>query len=114
MITIKEITTTPAGYRPTLEERETIIHFDEAGNNAEVFTFNLALIRKLDALAEERPDEVTITRAEAINGIQCREYRLPKKWIKVNASRILSEDEKARLSERGRRLAENRLFSDRD
>lgn len=102
MIPVKEIKTTIPGYRPILEERETIITFNETQEPAEVFTHNPAMIRKLDALTDQRPEEVTCCRAETINGVELREYRVPKKWVKVNASRILSEDQKQAIRERFR------------
>lgn len=96
---IKEIKTSVPGYRLSLEERETIITFNELDTMAEIFTYNPALIRKLDKLIEERPDDVILIRAESINGIQLRECHVPKKWVKVNASRIVSEEERAKRAE---------------
>lgn len=107
MVAVKNVTTSIPGYRPVLEERETIITFDETKAPAVVYTFNPALIRKLDALAEERADEVSVIRAESINGVELREYQVPKKWIKVNASRVLSEEERAAYVERGKIAALN-------
>lgn len=96
---IKEIKTSVPGYRLSLEERETVITFNELDSAATIFTYNPALIRKLDKLTEERSDEVSMFRAESINGIQLRECHVPKKWVKVNASRIVSEEERAKRAE---------------
>ena len=104
MIPIKEIKTTPAGYRPTLEERETIITFNETQEPAEVLTYNAALIRKLDALTEQKPEEVICCRAESINGVQLREYRIPRKWLRVNPTKQLSEEQRQQLAERMHRI----------
>lgn len=96
MIEVKAVETSIPGSTPTREERETIIIYNEVPNEpATVFTYNPALIRKLDALTEERAEEVQCTRAESINGVQLREYTLPKKWVKINPSRILTEEERA-------------------
>ena len=100
MIHVTEVSTTVPGYRPVLEERETIITFDESNAPAAIFTYNPAFIRKLDKLFEERPDDVSFIRAESINGVELREYHVPKKWIKVNASRILTEEQKQQYRER--------------
>lgn len=40
-----------------LEERETIITFNEKEPTASVYTMNGALIRKLDSLTQSRPDD---------------------------------------------------------
>lgn len=101
MIEVKQITTPLTGSTPTREERETVIVFNELPEEpATVFTYNPALIRKLDALTEERAEEVQCTRAESINGVQLREYTLPKKWVKINPSRILTEEERAAWAKR--------------
>lgn len=97
---IRQIKTSVPGYKPSREERETIIRFSEADLEASVFTFNPALIRKLDALVEQRPDEVNCMEANSINGVESREYLVPKGWVKVNPSRILSKEERAIKSER--------------
>lgn len=100
MVAVKQITTSIPGYRPVLEERETIITFDETQAPAAVYTFNPALIRKLDDLTDARSEEIKCIRAESINGVECREYELPKKWLKVNASRILDEEQRKAWAER--------------
>ena len=64
-----------------LEERETIITFNEKEPTASVYTMNGALIRKL---ADDARRIKTYP-----DGAQ--EYEVPKKWVKVNASRILSD-----------------------
>lgn len=70
------------------EERETIITYNEAEPVASVYTMNGALIRKLEGLVESRPGEVRRVKTYP-DGAQ--EYEVPKKWVRVNASRILSD-----------------------
>lgn len=89
----------------TLYEQETIILFNEAEKTASVYTHNRALIRKLEKLAEDRPDDCRLKRKDPEN--RAAEYIVPKKWIKINAPRQLSEEEKARL----RKASENTRFS---
>lgn len=110
-IPAKAIATSIPGYKPNNYERETIITFDETPENAVVLTYNPAFIRKLDALTETRPGEVSCCRAESINGVQLREYRIPKRWIKVNPSRILTEEERERYAERGRINRQNQILA---
>lgn len=89
----------------TLYEQETIILFNEAEKTTSVYTHNRALIRKLEKLAEDRPDDCRLKRKDPEN--RAAEYIVPKKWIKINAPRQLSEEEKARL----RKASESTRFS---
>ena len=89
----------------TLYEQETIILFNEAEKTASVYTHNRALIRKLEKLAEDRSDDCRLKRRDPEN--RAAEYIVPKKWIKINAPRQLSEEEKARL----RKASESTRFS---
>ena len=82
-------------------EQETIINFNEAESTATVYTHNGALVRKLEGLADQRPDEVKRDRVFPDGG---REYTIPKRWVKVNASRILSEEQKADIAARFKRV----------
>lgn len=82
-----------------LEERETIITFNEKEPTASVYTMNGALIRKLDSLTQSRPDDARRVKTSP-DGAQ--EYEVPKKWVKVNAGLILTPEERERRSERGR------------
>lgn len=82
-------------------EQETIINFNEAESTATVYTHNGALVRKLEGLADQRPGEVKRGRVFPDGG---REYTIPKRWVKVNASRILSEEQKADIAARFKRV----------
>lgn len=79
MIEVKGIQTSIPNYKLTNEKRETVITFNETGEPANVFTYNPAFIKKLDLLSESRPEDVACIRAESINGVQLREYEIPKK-----------------------------------
>ncbi len=78
-------------------EKETIILFNEAEPTAEIETYNSRLIRKLDRLAKERPDEVIVKEGGNSNYVRCV---VPKKWVAVSAPRIMSDEEKAICAER--------------
>lgn len=69
-------------------EQETIIGFNEAEAAASVYTHNGALKRKLEKLAKERPADVQLSRRYPEGAV---EYTIPKRWVRVNATRILSE-----------------------
>ena len=80
-------------------EVATIIDFNEAEAEANVYTHNAALCRKLEALADQRPEEVKRGRVFKNGG---REYVIPKRWVKVDAGPILTEEERERRRERAK------------
>lgn len=69
-------------------EQETIIGFNEAEATASVYTHNGALKRKLEKLAKERSADVQLSRRYPEGAV---EYTIPKRWVRVNATRVLSE-----------------------
>lgn len=73
-------------------ERETVITFNEAENFAEVITYNSRMKRTLAGLAADRPEDVQHVKTNPEGGAT---YRTPKSWVKIRASRILSEAQKA-------------------
>lgn len=81
-------------------EQETIINFNEAEATAVIYTHNAALCRKLEGLADQRPNDAKRGRSFPDGG---REYIIPKRWVKVNAFRILSEEQKADIAARFKR-----------
>ena len=80
-------------------EQETIITFNEAESFAEMYTHNGRLKNRLKELAEARTDEVEYRGAD--HGSVS--YRVPKKWIRVQASsqrKALTEEERSAIKER--------------
>lgn len=65
-------------------EKETIINYNDAEQTASVYTFNRALQRKLDRLAQEFPDCVKLARKFPVGGV---EYELPKKLVAIRKPR---------------------------
>lgn len=81
----------------TREEKETIILFNEADDTASCFTYNGRLIKRLSNLAAERADECKLTMDNGAGGLT---FTFPKKWVKVNPTRILSDEQRAAIAER--------------
>jgi len=75
-------------------ERESITLWNEAEEDAEIYTYNPALQRQLLELCRTRPDQV---RQTASNGWGALTFVLPKKWLKVSPPRVLSPAQKAVL-----------------
>lgn len=82
------------------EERETIITYNEAEPVASVYTMNGALIRKLEGLTESCPGEARRVKTYP-DGAQ--EYEVPKKWIRVQPPRVLTDKQKAAMTARLRK-----------
>ncbi len=81
-------------------EKETIINFNEEEPTAQVYTFNRSLQNRLRQLAEERPEECYPDPDEQKSDNGAVTYLLPKSWIKINPTRILTEEQKEALRDR--------------
>lgn len=79
-------------------EQETIVRFNEEEATAGVYTHNRALARKLRQLSETRPEECRIERIH--HGGQAVDYTIPKAWVRINPTRIISEEQRAAMAER--------------
>lgn len=85
----------------TAYEKETIINFNNAEQNASCYTLNTHKRQMLLNLAEEYPDDVKIIskRDDMV------EVTFPKKWVKIRPPRKLTEEQRVNAMERGRALA---------
>lgn len=88
----------------TKYEQETVIIFNEQNPLAEIFTYNGRLLRELDALATGRPDEVRYVKT---NSVGAKTYTVPKKWVKIRANRILTEEQRAKLQAQAKHMRQN-------
>lgn len=79
----------------TKREMETIILFNEEDKEATCYTCNKRLTRKLDDLSAQSPS-VKLVR-EDLHG---RTYTFPKKWVRVQMPRVISEEERLKMRER--------------
>ena len=77
-------------------ERETIITYNEAEAEAEIYTYNRPLQRKLERLALERPEEVKILCADRTGS---KAFRLPKKFVSVRAARQISPELREKMAQ---------------
>ncbi len=75
----------------TRAEQEIIVLFNEEEPQASVYTYNRSLKKNLRELSEKFPQNVTLEREDGRGG---ETFLLPKKWIKVRAPRIVSEEER--------------------
>lgn len=82
-------------------EKETVINFNNAEQNASCYTLNTHKRQMLLNLAEEYPDDVKIIskRDDMV------EVTFPQKWVKIRPPRKLTEEQRVNAVERGRALA---------
>ena len=80
-------------------EQETVILFNEDEATASVQTYNGTLKRKLAALCESYPEQAQHTRTDEHGGMY---FTIPKRWVRVNAGRMLSSEIRAEMAQRAR------------
>ena len=79
-------------------ERETIVGYDETPDEANVYTCNAALMRKIEGHG------IVAYREHRSNGkVYAKEYHVPKRWVKISPPRRVSLEQRER--QRGRMLA---------
>ena len=81
-------------------EQETIINYNEEEKTAGVYTHNKSLIRKLEKLAIDRPDDCRLEKVS--HDGHSASYVIPKSWVKITPTRILSEEQRTALAERAK------------
>lgn len=86
----------------TKYEQETIINFNEQEKTASVYTHNGPLRRRLEQLAQERPEDCRLFKT--CHDGQAVEYYIPKSWLKIRPPRVTSEAQKEVLA-KARRAA---------
>ena len=83
-------------------EQETVILFNEAETNASVYTYNGTLKRKLSGLCSTRPEEARQTKDDGRGGLT---FEVPKRWVKVNAGPVYTEEQRQAMKERARAIS---------
>lgn len=83
--------------KPSKIEQETIIVFNEEEDSAECFTYNRKLTNRLRKLCRERGNEIKEIRDNSVGGLT---FTFPKSWVKVQAPRVISDEQRAILAER--------------
>lgn len=77
--------------RLTKLEQETIVRFDEQGQQAEIFTYNRSLQKRLSGFCEKYPDQFSF---RGDNGAGGKTFLCPKRRIGITAPRSLTPEQK--------------------
>ena len=104
-----ELENTTAVERPRLtrEEQEVIITTSAADDLAEVYAADPIYIRKMDKLVERDPENYKVKSKNSYSTT----YTMPKKLLGFrvpSAPRVFTEEERAMMRERGKKLSELR------
>lgn len=78
-----------------LEEQETIIRWDRKYPEANIYTFEPSLKRKLKEMEKQFPDTIILEREDS----DIVEYIVPKELISIRKPRVISEDVKEKLKQ---------------
>jgi len=81
----------------TKYEMETIVNFTEADETAYIYTYNVAMINKLERYAEKYPSLCRLT-AQTEDGSMT--YEVPKKRLRIMLTAPMSEERKEKLREK--------------
>lgn len=82
----------------TSYELETIINYNEEEKTSSVYTYNKALIKKLDNYCLKFPNLFIFEKQDYYGKHLSKSYIIPKKQVKITAPRILSEETKNKLA----------------
>lgn len=74
-------------------EKESIINWNQGEPTASIYTHDKALMKQLNQLAKQRPEQVQIESTSHAG--QAADYIIPKTWVKIRPPRIASEAQKA-------------------
>ena len=82
-------------------EKETIITFNEEEQQADIFTFNSTLRKRLAELKERFPNLVKLNSQDETDGQTSISYTIPKKFVKINPTRTrkFTDEQRAQLRE---------------
>lgn len=88
------------------QEQETTIVWDEFEKIAHIYTASPVSMRKLDKLCAECPDEYarTWTETDGEGTISAARYMVRCKLVKFAKPRVMTEEQREVLAERGRRI----------
>ena len=84
-------------------EQETIINFNEAEAVATVYTYNGTMKRKLATFSAHYPELCKLTRKDKTGAVT---YEIDKARLSVNFTKPLTEEQRAKMIERGKAKTE--------
>lgn len=92
----------------TAYEQETIINFNEEEKTASVYTYNNALIKKLDEYCLDYPDMFNLEKENNYGAHLSKTYKIPKKYVSFRKPTILTKEQKILAIDKARKMREVR------
>ena len=89
----------------TAWEKETVINFNRESNIAQIYTRDASVMKRLDALCEQFPDQYKKIRQSEIDA----DYECPKNFIRFRKPVARTEEQIAESQARGREQYEKYL-----
>ena len=86
--------------KPRLEERETIINFDERYPEADIYTYNQRLQKRLTRFSEEHPECCRLVRTEPEGAMT---FYVDKKRLVITMKAPIAEEKRKQYAEQGRK-----------
>ena len=95
-------------YNLSKYEQEVVINFNAGEDAADLYTANTALIRKMDKLVEQNPEQFRLIRVDKCPGeIVSKRYLFPKRFISIRSrdrESTMTEEQRQQASERMKQL----------
>ena len=88
----------------TKYEQELIINLNNDDKVATVYSSNPYWLRRLQHLAEEHPNDVKLVHKDTTS----ETYEVPKKWVKIQPKRFVSEEQRLAARERFAKMREQK------
>mgnify|MGYP004508328007 FL=1 len=101
-------TTAKGGPGITREEQETIITIGATSKQAEICSTDPVFWRRLDKMCERDPESYKLVREYKTSAgeVLTRWYSVPKKLVGFKPKRVMTEEQKAKVTERFKRYRE--------
>ena len=94
----------------TRYEKETIVNYNQESDEADIYTRDEVVMRRLDKLCEKYPDYYRCVGSTSVD----KEYRCPKRLVGFKNPVIMTEEQKEEAKKRGRALYEKYLKKKQD
>ena len=95
-------------YSLTAVERESVITFNAAEENADIYASDPVWIRKFDKLVEQNPEQFKVIQEYKCEGkIIAKSYLFPKRFLTIRTKDIVStmtDEQRAEQAERMRQM----------
>ena len=95
-------------------ERETTIGTDDSTKQAEMITFNKALMRKMDKYCKDYPDDFKHVSDQVFDDkVEGKEYVFPWRLVTIRAPKKMTEEQRKSASARMKKMQAEKKDNDK-